>query len=134
MIPSVKEILAAYAFLARRYAWGETLPDDDLIEALVDARIEAQRLALGHDDEVAALFFACAARSASLGEDFVLAVTLVTVNHAATLGRRPSRDPRRLAHDLQGRAREIGGRAMSYDDFRAWMAERLPVTTGQTRG
>jgi hypothetical protein len=56
MIPPVREFLSACEFLARRFGWDLSPHDDDLIEALVEARLEAERLALGSGDEVAALF------------------------------------------------------------------------------
>jgi hypothetical protein len=45
MIPPVREILSTYAFLSRRFAWDAPSYDADVIEALVQARLEAQRLA-----------------------------------------------------------------------------------------
>ena len=44
MIPEVSALLAAHGFLARRFGWQVSPNHEDLVEALVDARIEAERL------------------------------------------------------------------------------------------
>lgn len=127
MIPSVRELLSAHVFLARCFAWEITPPVEDLIEAFVDARLEAERLSLDGGDEIAALFYACAARSPSIGEDFVLSAMLVTLNHGASLGRRATVDAGQVSRDLLLKSREIAGGALTFEAFRAWLAVRLPT-------
>lgn len=129
MIPSVRELLSAHAFLSRRFAWEVSPPHDDLVEALVDARVEAERIAHGGGDEVAALLYACAQRSPAIGEDLVMSAILVALNHGAKLERRAAGDARALSRELLLRAREIAGGALSFAAFEAWLAERLPKPT-----
>src|SRR5262249_34922740 len=111
MIPPVREFLSACEFLRRRFDWDLSPHDEDLIEALVDARLEAQRLALASGDEVAASFYACAAASAWLGEDYITLVITVTLNHAMALGRQPVKERRRVVSELSRWAHEIAGGA-----------------------
>jgi hypothetical protein len=126
MIPPVREFLLACDFLSRRFAWDLSPHDEDLIEALSDARFDAECLVLAGGDEPAALFFAFAARSAWLGEDYVGLVIAVTRNHASTLGRWPAGDPRVLTRRLVRHAHEIAAGLTSFETFRAWLAEELP--------
>src|SRR4051812_915770 len=121
MIPPVREFLSACDFLARRFAWNLSPHDDDLIEALVSARLEAERLALDSGDEVAALFYACAAPIPWLGEDYVTLVIVVTLNHAMALGRHPGRDRRLVVRDLSRWAHDIAGGAVRFAAFRVWL-------------
>jgi hypothetical protein len=130
MIPPVREFLSACEFLARRFGWDLSPHDDDLIEALVEARLEAERLALGSGDEVAALFYACSASSAWLGEDYVTLVIVITLNHAMALGRKPVGDRRRVVRELSRWAHEIAGGIAGFEACRAWLAEHVPAQEG----
>jgi len=98
-------------------------PPEDLIE---DAHLEAERIAHGGGDEVAALFYACAERSPAIGEDFVMSAIVVMLNHAAKLERRATVDPRALSRELVLRSREIAGGVLTFAAFDAWLAGRLP--------
>jgi hypothetical protein len=126
MIPTALEMISAHLFLARRFGWEVVVPDDDIFEAVVHARVEARRLAEEQGDEVAAFFYACALESPRLGEDFVLTLILVTRNHARALGREPARNGRALSRDLLLKSREIAGRVLTFPAFRAWLEHQLP--------
>lgn len=127
MIPPVRELLSACDFLARRFGWTLSPDDEDLIEALVNARLEAERLAHDSGDEAAALFYACAAPSAWLGEDYVTLVIVVTLNHAMSLARHPAKDRRILVRNLSRWARAIAGGDVGFDLSRVWLAEWVPA-------
>ncbi len=47
----------------------------------------------------------------------------VTVNQAKALGRVVSGDP---VPELREKARQIAAGTVSFEDFRAWLAERMP--------
>jgi hypothetical protein len=125
MIPPVREFLSACEFLTRRFDWDLSPHDDDLIAALVDARLQAERLALASGDELAALFYAFAAPSPWLGEDYVTLVIVVTLNHGSALGRHPARDRRVVVRDLSRWAHEIAAGTVRFDAFRTWLAEYM---------
>jgi hypothetical protein len=126
MIPPVRELVAALAFVSRRFGVGISVDDEDLIDLFVDIRLEAQRLSLACDDEVAALFHASCARSPVLGEDFILSTILVTYNHGLTSGRRPPEDARSLHRELRLKAREISGGVLPFPACCDWLSARFP--------
>lgn len=126
MIPPVREFLSACEFLSRRFGWDLSPHDDDLIEALVDARSEAERLVMEYEDEPAALFYACALESPRLGEDYVTLLVVVTLNHANALGRRPVGEQRIIVRELARCAHEIAAGNISFDAFRIWLAVCVP--------
>jgi hypothetical protein len=130
MIPPVREFLSACEFLARRFAWDLSPHDEDLVAGLVEASLEAEQLALGSGDELAALFYAFAAPSAWLGEDYVTVVIVVTLNHGMALGRHPTKDRRVLVRDLSHWAHDIASGEGRFEAFRTWLAERMPHQNG----
>jgi hypothetical protein len=95
-----------------------------MLSALIDARLEAHRLAQDGADELAAFFYAFAMKSPALGEDFVVSAILVTVNQGRTLGRAPVTDARAFSREMLLQARDIAGGVTTFAQFRVWFARR----------
>ena len=117
MIPDADAIVAAYAFVARRYRV-TVKPDRGPIQ---DATSEARALTVDVTDEPAALFFALARRPRGLPGLWTSVVTVLVVNHARSLGLALAGD----ARDLLPLFLPVARGAFAFPELRIWFREHL---------
>jgi hypothetical protein len=116
MIPSFAVVAAAHVFLARRRRVEGQLHEAGVRSALA----LAVQLAPEERDEPAALFFALASHGKALGGGWRFIPALLAMNHAARLGLRLNA----TASDFAVLYLPIATRSMTFEDVRAWFAER----------
>lgn len=121
MIPPLSALLRACAFLARRHEWELSPRDVRLLASIAERHQEAAQLAMVPREEPAALFFALCHDLYLFGADYVVLPIVVSTNHAQALGL----DLRATRYALVEQARAISAGLASYDETRAWFAERL---------
>lgn len=116
MIPSAETIIAAIQ--------GE-FPGVSLSEKAIRAAIQhARELARGKIDEPAAIFFTFAIRPRAVPALNASLASFLAHEQARSLGIPSLNVARQELRDMQRRCRM---REMSFEDIRAWFAERLPV-------
>lgn len=113
-------------FLALRHGYSGEFNEVGLRAALTDARALAQH----PEDEPAAVFFALAAHAKSLAGSWRTLPALVAMNRAAERGYRL----RATLADYSALLVPIASRTMSFDEVRAWFADRLePIDSALRR-
>ena len=118
MIPAAEELIAGWAFVARRRGLsGEVDP-----VAVAEGVALARTCAAGSErDEPAALFFALARHPKAFGDGWRRASETFPAGHAAALGLTLDASPIELA---DRRIAAYSGRA-AFEDVRRWFALRL---------
>lgn len=120
MIPTLDEVEAAYAFLARRFGLARELDQ----EAVADALHEATDLAAGRvEDEPAALLFAMTKRPRRLGDAWQALPLVLAENMARTSGLALRLDVNDV--DLESLRLRVVARLATFEEVRAWVESRL---------
>jgi hypothetical protein len=116
MLPSIDEVDAAYAFLARRYGFERSLH----IEGVRAALALAHQHALAADDEPAALFFGLTRYAKSLGQAPRLLPALLAQQQCSRIGVRLDGN----IEDLSALFVPVVSNRMTFAEVRAWFAQR----------
>ncbi|MFO0762246.1 MAG: hypothetical protein U0359_37750 [Byssovorax sp.] len=120
MIPPLDEVRAAHVFLARRFDLSRRLDEVAVAEALR----EADALAGGRiRDEPAALLFAFTKRPRKLGDAWQRLPLMLAENLARKADMELRLDVRDV--ELEELRLRVAVRSATFDDVRAWVAERL---------
>lgn len=118
MIPAAEEIIAGWAFVARRRGLSGAVDPVAVAEVVALARACA---AASERDEPAALFFALARHPSAFGDGWRRASETFPSAHAAALGLTLDATPIELA---DRRIAVYSGRA-TFEEVRRWFALRL---------
>ena len=117
MIPTFRNILGTYTFLARRHGWHARL-DHLLVQSCLK---EARTLAARERDEPAALFYTFSKAWTRLGEACAVLPDLLVRNHARALGL----DLLATADEQRRLRLRIADGDAPFEEVRAWFEQRL---------